>query len=142
MRVLLDTNCLVAHAIPIHQRHALTFADVERRRGASQHFLVAVHALTEAYSVLTRLPPPYRLTPADALAVIDANWGKTETVALTAAELWRVLRACGAAGVRGGRVYDKVIAECARKAKVDEVLTWNLRHFDGSRIPAVSPATR
>lgn len=139
MRVLLDTNCLVAYAISVHEFHAATFADVERRRKAADTFLVASHSLTEAYSVLTRMPPPYRLTPTDALAAIDTAWGKTETVALTAAELWRALRASAKAEIRGGRIYDAVIAECARKAKAREILTWNIRHFDSDGIAAVSP---
>jgi len=45
--------------------------------------------------------------------------------------------------VYGGRIYDAVIAACARKAKARELLTWNLKHFepfaDGSLV-AASPA--
>ena len=139
MRVLLDTNCLVAYAIAAHEFHAATFNEVERRRHVADEFLVASHSLTEAYSVLTRMPPPYRLTPADALAAIDATWGKTETVALTAAELWRALKISAKAEIRGGRIYDAVIGACAHKAKAKEILTWNIRHFDGVGIAAVSP---
>lgn len=141
MRVLIDTNCLVAYAISVHEFHAATFADVERRRNSAHELLVASHSLIEAYSVLTRMPPPYRLTPADALAAIDATWGKTETVALTAAELWRALRTSAKAEIGGGRIYDAVIAESARKGKATEILTWNTRHFDGLGIAAVAPRT-
>jgi hypothetical protein len=101
---------------------------------------MAAHALLEAYAVLTRLPPPHRLSPADALAVLDRNWGKTPTVALTGAECWRLLRHEGPAGTAGGRLYDASIAACARKGRADEILTWNLRHFGGLSGPrAVSP---
>jgi hypothetical protein len=37
---------------------------------------------------------------------------------------------------------DSVIAECARKGEVAEILTWNTRHFEGCSITAVSPVTR
>lgn len=140
MRVLLDTNCLVALASSEHEYHAATYTDYKRRRTLGHQFIVSAHGITEAYAVLTRLPQPHRLTPSAALEVLDRTWGKTETVALTAGELWRLLRTCSAAAIGGGRIYDRVIAECARKGKATEILTWNTRHFDGGGIPAVSPA--
>lgn len=90
--------------------------------------------------MLTRLPPPHRLAPADALSVPDRNWGKAETVALTGAEVWRVLREQAAAGVGGGRIDDAQIAQSARKARAVEILTWNVRHFERtSGVRAVAP---
>ena len=140
MRVLLDTNCLVALASPAHEHHAATFADYQRRRAAGQEFIVAAHAITEAYSVLTRLPAPHRLAPPDARDVLEKTWSKSGGIALTAAELWRVVRKCADSGMTGGRIHDVVIAECARKGKAGEILTWNTRHFDGSDVAAVTPA--
>ncbi|MBY0496381.1 MAG: PIN domain-containing protein [Cyanobacteria bacterium] len=139
MRVLIDTSCLVAFALPQHLHHAPTASDLDRRRSAGQQLVVASHAIVEAYSVLTRMPPPFRLTPSLAIAVLDHTWGKAETFAATAAECWRMLRLHAGRGVIGGRIYDGVIAECARKAKADAILTWNIRHFEGSGVAAVSP---
>jgi predicted nucleic acid-binding protein len=140
VRVLLDSNCIVALALPAHEHHAATHADFERRRASGQHVILAAHVIAEAYSVLTRLPPPHRLAPADAFAVLDGSWGKSEMVSLTALEWWRVVRACAGRGIGGGRVYDTAIAECARKAKATEILTWNLRHFESmSGVRAVAP---
>lgn len=140
MRVLVDTSCLVAAALPQHEHHAATLAALARRRATGQAFVLAAHAVLEAYAVLTRLPPPHRLGPADALAVLDRNWGKTETVALTGPETWRLVRQHGATGTAGGRVYDGIIAACARKGRADEVLTWNVRHFSAAEGPrAVAP---
>jgi predicted nucleic acid-binding protein len=141
MRVLLDTSCLVAAVLPQHAHHADTAADLARRRAAGHVFVMAAHAVIEAYAVLTRLPPPHRLAPADALTVLDRNWGRAETVALTGAEAWRVVRQHGGAGIAGGRIYDGEIAASARKAKTDEILTWNLRHFEGAGVRAVAPAS-
>ncbi len=133
MRVLLDASCLVAAALPQHEHHSVTLADLARRRAAGQAFMMAAHAVAEAYAVLTRLPPPHRLGPADALGVLDRNWGRTKTVALTAAETWRVVRRLAASGIGGGRVYDGLIAACAHKARADEILTWNVAHFEATR---------
>ena len=143
MRVLLDTSCLIAAVMPQHEHHAATVADLSRRRTAGQQFVMAAHAVTEAYAVLTRLPPPHRLAPEDALAVLDRNWGKADTIALTAAESWRALREYASAGVSGGRIYDGLIAHCARKGRAAEILTWNVRHFDAaSSVRAVAPPAR
>jgi predicted nucleic acid-binding protein len=141
MRVLLDSSCLVAAAVPQHEHHAATVADLARRRAAGDTFVMAAHAVLEAYAVLTRLPPPHRLAPGDALAVLDRNWGKSETFALTGAESWRVVRRQAASGSGGGRVYDGHIAACAQKAKAAEILTWNVRHFQGAAgVRSVAPA--
>lgn len=140
MRVLLDANCLIAAAIAQHEHHRATIAELSRRRSANQVMVIAAHALLEAYAVLTRLPPPHRLAPSDALAVLDRNWGDAETVALTASETWRALRELAATGITGGRIYDGCIAASARKGKCDEILTWNSRHFTGLAGPrAVTP---
>ncbi len=142
MRVLLDTSCIVAAALPQHEHHAATITDLARRRAAGHTFVMAAHALLESYAVLTRLPPPHRLSPADAVTVLDRNWGKTETIALTGAEAWRVVRHHAAAGLSGGRVYDGQIAACAQKAKAGEIVTWNVRHFgSGSGVRAVPPGS-
>ena len=140
MRVLLDTSCLVAAALAQHEHHRATMDDLARRRAARHTFLMAAHAVLESYAVLTRLPPPHRLAPGDAWTILDRNWGRTETIALTAAESWRVLQRHGSRGVGGGRVYDGCIAECARKGKAGEILTWNVRHFEAlPGIRVVSP---
>jgi predicted nucleic acid-binding protein len=142
MRVLIDTNCLVAAAIAQHEHHRATISELARRRAAGHALVMAAHAVVEAYAVLTRLPPPHRLGPADALAVLDRNWGEAETIALTAAESWRALRELAGAGIGGGRVYDGYIAAAARKGKCDEILTWNARHFSALQgVRAVAPSS-
>jgi hypothetical protein len=45
-------------------------------------------------------------------------------------------------GVVGGRIYDMVIAMCARKGQVDVLLTFNERHFrqfEGSGLRVLVP---
>jgi predicted nucleic acid-binding protein len=80
--------------------------------------------------VLTRLPEPHRLRPGDALAVLEANWSQARTVALTAPDYRATLKRCRDAEIGGGAVYDALIAACARKARVAELVTWNVAHFE------------
>ena len=127
---LLDTSCLVAAACTWHAHHRATKREIERRAAAGETAVLAAHSLAEAYSVLTRLPEPHRLRPADALALIEANWSAAPLVALTGAEYRRVLRRCRDAAIGGGAVYDALLAACARKARVETVLTWDAAGFE------------
>lgn len=128
MRTLIDTSCMVSALCSWHEHHEATRAEIERSvRGDS--FLVAAPSLIEAYAVLTRLPAPHRISAQDAWILLDANWGEGEVIALTTTEYWRVLRDCQTEGITGGPAYDAVIAACARKGRVDRILTWNEKHF-------------
>ena len=91
--------------------------------------VVAGPALVEAYSVLTRLPAPHRISPAEALMLLEANFFQVKIATLTAAAYRAMLRKSAEAGISGGRVYDAVIAACARDAKVRTLLTFNEAHF-------------
>jgi predicted nucleic acid-binding protein len=50
-------------------------------------------------------------------------------VALEAEAYASILRDAPEAGIAGGRVYDAVIAACARKERVQTLLTFNESHF-------------
>jgi len=64
--------------------------------------------------VLTRLPAPYRLAPADALAVLEGNFLEAARIVALDADGYRsVLRRAGREGISGGRTYDALIGECA-----------------------------
>jgi predicted nucleic acid-binding protein len=126
-----DTSCLVAAVCGWHEHHELAATAIESRLARGETLSVAAHALAEAYAVLTRLPPPHRLAPADAWRLIDANFTRdVRVVALSGREYVKLLGGLPAAAVAGGRTYDAIIAECARRAGVSTLLTLNPRHFD------------
>jgi predicted nucleic acid-binding protein len=129
-RYLPDTSCLVAAVCSWHEHHEATAADLALRAKRREKLLMAAPVLLEAYAVLTRLPPPYRLKPSDALAVLEGSWGHARVVAVPASETWRLLRTLPERGVAGGGSYDAIIVACARRARADVILTWNLRHFE------------
>ena len=126
----LDTSCIVACVCSWHVHHAQATAEIEQRLAAGETMATAAHAAAEAYAVLTRLPAPHRLSPADALALIDGNFLEG-AVALDAGGYRDLLRRAGADGISGGRTYDAIIAECARRAKAATLITFNARHFGG-----------
>lgn len=130
MSCLVDTTCVVAVCSSAHEHHEATIAELERRLARGEELVLASHTVAEAYAVLTRLPPPHRVAPAQAVEVLEAGWGSLRAVHLSAAETWAVIRAAPSRGVAGGRTSDALIAACARKAKVATLLTWNAGHFE------------
>jgi predicted nucleic acid-binding protein len=84
----------------------------------------------EAYAVLTRLPPPHRLSARDARDLLEASFLRQGTlVALDAAGYGAQLRDWPDRQVAGGQAYDAVILACAVKSRADVLLTLNPRHF-------------
>jgi predicted nucleic acid-binding protein len=105
---------------------------ISARLTAGEDLAVAAHSLVEAYSVLTRLPPPHRLSAKDASTLVHSNFAEGATViALAAADYQRLIATAPAAGVTGGRTYDAVIVESAHKGKASEILTLNDKDFAG-----------
>jgi predicted nucleic acid-binding protein len=129
-RFLPDTSCLVAAVCSWHEHHSATVEELARRAKGREVMVTAAPTLIEAYSVLTRLPPPYRLRPRDALAAMEGSWSRAEIVTLAATEIWPLLRTLPDRGIAGGSTYDAVAAACARKARVDVILTWNVADFE------------
>jgi predicted nucleic acid-binding protein len=95
--------------------------------------------------VLTRLPPAHRLSPADALTVLETNFlAGTTVVALDASTYSLLLHDAPGHGVSGGQTYDWVIASCAVKAKATILLTFNAKDFRALAIEGLDilvPAT-
>jgi predicted nucleic acid-binding protein len=138
-RFLLDTSCMVAAVCAWHEHHLRAAREIERRLSSQEVLLVAAPALVETYAVLTRLPPPHRLSPADTLALLEANFlnSAVETVALQAEAYRHLLFQATQRGIAGGHVYDAVIVACATGANVDTLLTFNERQFRQLAPPAL-----
>src|SRR5262245_39250429 len=104
---------MIAAVCEWHEGHAAALNEIERRLDEGERMAVPAHALAETYAVLTRLPAPHRLAPADAWHLIDENFAKsTMVVALPAKTYTAVMRKAVAQSVAGGRIYDALIGEC------------------------------
>jgi predicted nucleic acid-binding protein len=113
-----------------HEHHERARLEIENRLSHKQQMVVAGPTLIEAYSVLTRFPAPHRIAPADARNLLESNFLQgVKIVALGAAAYAALLRGAPSADISGGQTYDAVIAACARKAKVNALLTFNDVHF-------------
>jgi predicted nucleic acid-binding protein len=127
----LDSNCMIAAVCAWHEHHVAAADAIERRLERGDRLVIAAHALVEAYAVLTRLPSPHRLAPADAWTLVKTNFvGSATPATLSGSAQVVLLDTLAASGLGGGRTYDALIAATAAHAKADEFLTFNPRHFD------------
>jgi predicted nucleic acid-binding protein len=122
---------MVAAVCPWHPQNQSARLAIDKQRDLGRTLAIPAPALVETYSVLTRLPSPHRLAPEVAWQLIEENYLRDgEIVSLTADSYLRVVRDAAREGVAGGRIYDLVIAECARDSRATALLTLNSKHFD------------
>jgi predicted nucleic acid-binding protein len=120
---------MVAAVCSWHEHHHVATEELERRFAREDTLIVAAPALVETYAVLTRLPP-HRLSPADAITLLDSNFlTGSAPIALDARAYIASLRKAADMGIAGGRVYDWVIAACAMKAQASVLVTFNAKDF-------------
>lgn len=131
MTVFLDTSVLVGGIIDFGpqsagaQRVMAAVAD-----GAVKDAGTAWHCCLEFYSVATRLPAEFRLTPADAAQLLrEEILDRLEIVDLPSRQRESFVAAAARDDIAGGRVYDAHIAEIARAADATVIVTDNRRHF-------------
>ena len=131
LRFALDSNCMIAAVCSWHVHHERASAEIERRLDAGERLVIPAPALAESYSVLTRLPPPYRLSTTDGWGLLQQSFVRQGRVVVLPAERYvRSLQRFAGQEVAGGRIYDMLIAECAREANAAVLLTFNRRDFE------------
>ncbi|GAC1397241.1 MAG: type II toxin-antitoxin system VapC family toxin [Mycobacterium sp.] len=109
--VLVDTSAALALAQRENPFHLAAKARLLAcRRGMSGH------AAVELLSVLTRLPPPHRLSPTAALRLAETNF--PESRFLSATDYKVLLREFATAGLAGGALYDGLVGAAARKHRL------------------------
>ena len=129
--VFLDTSVLLAGLIDLGPQSApaqsLMHAVAEKQVPAAA---TAWHCCLEFFSVATRLPPEFRLLPADAAKLLEEEVFERMIVHdLPAADRHALIRQLATDKVAGGRIYDVHIAEVARAAGAKVIVTDNRRHF-------------
>lgn len=129
--VFLDTSVLIAGLIDLGPQsvpsHSILHAVAERTVAPAA---TAWHCCLEFYSVTTRMPPEFRLAPADAARLLEEEiFARMSVHDLPASDRSGLLRAAASDAIAGGRIYDAHIADVARSAHADVIVTDNRRHF-------------
>jgi predicted nucleic acid-binding protein len=131
MKVFFDTSVLLAAVLQKHVAHERAFAVLERVQDGKDEGFVSAHGLAEIYANLTKLPPPFRHSPEQALLSMEENVLKHFKISsLTGGDYSALVRESALAGIQGGTIYDAVLLKSASKAEVDQIYTLNLRHFE------------
>ena len=129
--VFLDTSVLLAGMIdfgpPSAPAQSVLHAVAEKHLASVG---TAWHCCLEFFSVSTRLPPEFRIAPADAVRLLDSEvFGRMTIHDLPDADRLPMLTAAAQEGTSGGRIYDTHIADIARAAGASTIVTDNRRHF-------------
>jgi predicted nucleic acid-binding protein len=129
--VFLDTSVLLGGLVDFGPQSAPAQSllhEVAEKRITSP--ATAWHCCLEFFSVATRLPPEFRLPPADAVRLLESEvFGRMAVHGLPDSARIPMLRAAAGDAVAGGRIYDSHIAEVARAVGAEIVVTDNRRHF-------------
>ena len=129
MPVAFDSSVLIAAVLAWHEHHPDSHREVERLAGNTAAAVIPTHALLESYSVITRLPAPHRVHPHHARELLRGPF--RDWITVPAPEpIWPMIDRMAETDLSGGAVYDALIVESALAAGADEIITWNLNHFE------------
>jgi len=132
--VFLDTSVLLGGTIDVgpSSRAAQNVMDAIAD-GKVERPLTAWHCCLEYYAVATRLPEELRLSPPDALRLVEEEiLGRFVVVDLPPRDRHSFFKSAVAQRVAGGRLYDAHIAAIARSSDASVIVTENVRHFRSS----------
>ena len=129
VKILFDTNVLVGALVPQHPTHPVCAGWLRQVRSGAIQGYVGMHSMAELYSVLTKLPLTKKITPVSAQALILTNLESWVKVSLDFEDYCAAIDRVTQAGMVSGAIFDALIAQAALKAKVDRILTFNIKDF-------------
>jgi predicted nucleic acid-binding protein len=140
--VFLDTSVLIAGLIDFgpSSADAQCILDAIFNR-STDCYQTAWHCCLEFYSVATRLPPAFRLSPEQAFRLIEDVIKTIEIKQLSEKARSSFFEMAVRERVAGGRIYDAHIAEIARTNGARIVVTDNRRHFTSLMLHGIKVAT-
>jgi predicted nucleic acid-binding protein len=104
--LLIDTSVAVALVVADHDHHVATVSALADRRPG-----LAGHAAFETFSVLTRLPPPLRLSPTAAAELLVRDFPASCFLGADAAQ--RLFAQLLSLRIAGGSIYDALVGATA-----------------------------
>lgn len=122
MNEFFDTSVLMSAFLVRHNKHEACNRAVAEAREP----MCGLHTLAEFYSNTTNFPVPSRLTPDEAIFLVDQIVDRFRVIALTVQEYHETLRHLAATHQRGGRTYDALLLACARKSGAERIYTLDL----------------
>ncbi len=130
--IFFDTSVLLGGLIEVGPEVAAAQAIMNAiAEGRVSKPVTAWHCCLELYSVATRLPLEYRLSPHNALLLMEEEiFRRFDVHQLPEKSRLPLLRSAVNHQVAGGRIYDTHIGAIAFEAGVSLLVTENVKHFD------------
>ena len=130
MKVLFDTNVIVAAFINSHPEHRRSLPWLQKAVKKQIEGLVSVHSLIEVYSVITRLPLSPRISTDLALKLIKENiLNSFKLITYSSRDYIDLLASLEKNNISGGDSYNGLILWAAEKSKADKIITLNVNDF-------------
>jgi predicted nucleic acid-binding protein len=130
MKIFCDTSVLVAGCVRRHPHFSRARAVMESVADGRDVGFISCHSLAETYSALTSLPLIPRILPAEAERILETNIrAHFKTIAVTKPMYLRAIDSCVGRSLSGGKVYDALLIECARKSRCARIYTFNVEDF-------------
>jgi len=130
-RPFFDTSILLAGLIDFGAPSVAPIQILDRIANRQIHDAsTAWHCCLEFYSVATKLPEEYRLTPDVAQEFVDEEiMGRLGIEILDRADQRQFFREATRNTIRGGRIYDFHIGTVALVHQTSAIITENKKHF-------------
>jgi predicted nucleic acid-binding protein len=119
--IYLDTSIIVAGIAAKHPNH-----DVCNPLIYSAGSMTSAHALAETFKVLTTI---FKFRNEIVATVLIELSSRLRVEEIMIEDYLSVFRDAKGKGIVGGRIYDAIHAQVARRLKVEKIVTYNLRDF-------------
>ncbi len=140
MSALYDSSALVALYVEAHPRHQImvdTHLDLLNDVG---EFYVCAHSLAELYSTITKGVSYMNFSPVMAETLIEeAIMPLFKIVELDKVDYLAVINFLKKHSLRGGIIYDALIARASANVEADSLVTFNVKDF--KRVRALTTAS-
>lgn len=128
MLLAVDTSVIVAGTLVHHVFHARVKVWLTAIHRGEFQAMVSLHALAEAYSVLTKHPEG--LSPAAARAVVSRIARQMRVVAPLPETYLAATERCSSRGLKSGVIFDALHLVEAERTGADAFLTFNASDFE------------
>ncbi len=129
MKIGIDTNIFIAALHSSHPNNSIACSWLNHVLPKNE-IIIAEHSILETYSVLTRLPVKWRLTPAETTLLIKNNIKDQIIVArFPNKNFMSWIDKVSVNNIAGGQIYDSYIIKTLTYAKVKAIATFNISHF-------------
>ena len=130
MTVFCDTSVLVASCVRQHPHFSRSWPILDAVAHGRQEGYISCHIFAEVYSSLTSLPIVPKILPTEAERIIFTNIRPHfRSISITASMYEKAIDLCVRQSLPGGKIYDALLLECARKAQCELIYTFNLSDF-------------